>query len=62
MQIETAAMIIAILALVWQIHQSNKQSKMHFFTIYAQRYQDIVITLPVGLKSNEFSLDAFGDE
>lgn len=62
MQIDTAAMIIAILALVWQIHQSNKQSKMNFFSIYTQRYQDIVINLPIGLESKEFSLDSFSDE
>ncbi len=62
MQIDTAAMVIAVFALVWQMHQSNKQSKMHFFSIYTQRYQDIVINLPIGLESSEFSLNSFNDE
>jgi len=42
MGVETGAMLIAILALIWQMHQNNKQAKLNFFTTYTQRYQDIV--------------------
>jgi len=57
MGVETGAMLIAILALIWQMHQNNKQAKLNFFTTYTQRYQDIVVHLPIGLgRSQELTL------
>jgi len=58
MEVETGAMLIAILALVWQMHQNNKQAKLNFFTTYTQRYQDIVINLPIGVESDTYSLES----
>ena len=49
--------IIAVLALCWQIIQSNRQSRMQSFLIYTQRYQDILINLPIGVESKNFTLD-----
>ena len=55
-RIETWILILAVCTLIWQVYESNKQSKMHFFTIYTQRYQDIVINFPTDMDSDEFSL------
>lgn len=57
MELEGGALIVAMLALFWQMHQGNKQSKVHFFTTYTQRYQEIFLNLPVGVESSDFSLN-----
>ncbi len=62
MSIETAAMLVAMLGLIWQIYQGNKQSKLHFFTIFTQRYQDIIINLPVNIESDSFDFDNYNDD
>ena len=48
--------LVAIAGLFWQIWTSNKQSKMQTFLTYTQRYQDIVIHLPIGVESDKFEL------
>ena len=55
--ISLGAVFVAVLALAWQVHLSNNQSKMQTFLTYTQRYQDIVINLPIGVESDDFSLD-----
>ncbi|WP_051305594.1 lipase chaperone [Desulfogranum mediterraneum] len=54
--------VIAVCALGWQIYQSNKQSKMQTFMTYTQRYQDILINLPVGVESIEFKFPVEKEE
>lgn len=54
--IALCAAIVAIVALAWQIWTSNKQSKMHTFLAYTQRYQDIVKNFPIGVESKDFEL------
>jgi len=46
--------IIAIFTLARQIYISNQQSKIKTFFIYTQRYQDIMLKLPLTIKSNDF--------
>jgi len=52
--IALVAAFVAIAALIWQIWQSNKQSKMHTFLTYTQRYQDILVNLPIEIESSSF--------
>ena len=54
--------LIAVLALSWQVHLSNKQSKMQTFLTYTQRYQDIIINLPVGVESDSFSIEGLEEK
>ena len=55
--ISLGAVFVAVVALAWQVHLSNAQSKMQTFLTYTQRYQDIVINLPIGVESESFSLE-----
>ena len=48
------AAAIAVSALFWQMHQSNKQSRMQTFLTYTQRYQDVMGSLPAGIESKAF--------
>jgi len=49
--------LIALFTLARQIYISNKQSKIKTFFTYTQRYQDIVVNLPLNIKSNDFSIN-----
>ena len=49
---------VAILALFWQVLQSVKQSKMQTFLTYTQRYQDIIVNLPIGVESDQFLIES----
>ena len=55
--IALAAVVVAVGAMAWQLRLSNKQSKMQTFLTYTQRYQDIIINMPVGIESDNFSIE-----
>jgi hypothetical protein len=60
--ISLTAVVVAILALGWQIRTSNKQSKMQTFLTYTERYQEIVLNLPIGMESEDFSIENFDEK
>lgn len=60
--ISLGAVFVAVLALAWQVHLSNNLSKMQTFLTYTQRYQDIVINLPIGVESERFSIEGMEDK
>jgi len=55
--ISLGAVSVAVAALAWQVYLSNRQSKMQTFLTYTQRYQDILINLPIGVESDNFSIE-----
>ena len=48
------AALVAVAALFWQVRESNKQSKMQTFLTYTQRYQDVLLNLPIEIESSKF--------
>ena len=55
--IALGAAVIAICALSWQVYANSRQSRMQTFLSYTQRYQEILITLPIGVESVDFILE-----
>ena len=51
------ALMVGIIGILWQIHEHNRQSKLTIFTIYTQRYQNIVINFPIEIEQDDFILD-----
>ena len=54
--------LIAVAALLWQINANTSQAKMQTYLTYTQRYQDIVINLPIGVESSTYNLPSDDDE
>lgn len=47
-------MLIALAALIFEIHQSVQQSKMHTFLTYSERYQQVMLNLPSTVRDKTF--------
>jgi len=52
--IALSAALVAVAALCWQVRESNKQSKMQTFLTYTQRYQDVLVNLPIEIENSTF--------
>ncbi len=56
------SVVIAIFTLVYQLYIHNKQLKMQTFFHYTERYQNILINLPIDIESNNFQLNSLKKE
>jgi hypothetical protein len=60
--ISLGAVLVAFGALIWQMRQTNKQARLQNFSTYTQRYENIMLNLPIAVESNEFTFDSFSTE
>ena len=57
-----AGVCIAVITFLYQIHINKKQFRMQTFFNYTDRYQNIIINLPVDIESENFDCDKLKDD
>lgn len=60
--IALGAVFVALIALIRQMYLHDKQSKIHTYLTYTQRYQEIAIHLPIGVEADGFSLEKYSTD
>lgn len=60
--IAVAAVVVALLALWYQVLQSNRQARLQNFLTYSQRYQEILVHLPTKMEARDFDLEELDEE
>ena len=59
--IAVAAVVVALLALIWQAREASRQARLLTFTSYTERYQQIMLNLPSDIESESFDVGALDD-
>lgn len=54
--IALGAVLVAIITLIWQVRDNAKQARLQNFTTYTERYQKIMLNLPIEIETDEFEL------
>ena len=60
--ISIVAVTVAVAALIWQTWLNARQARLQNFTVYTERYQNIMLQLPVAIASGDFDLQRLSEE
>ncbi len=55
--VSIGAVLVALGALIWQAWEAQRQARLQTFTAYTERYERIMLNLPVNIESDQFDFD-----